>query len=237
MAESRDTRTRLLDAAAPLFARDGFDAVSIRDIAGAADVNVAAVNYHFQGKENLYREVLARVVGGKRDRYVDGLRAIRDRRPGDLEAMIAGFFRLHFEDTLKTEAGGDFLRLLVREMHHGTPERAQLVAELLVPMWEEVGRALLADLPDVDHGVAPWLVGSLHGQLIHFTMRWLKADSCRDLLGRPGAAAMSTVFPPLADDVDSYIERAVSHITRFTVAGIEAVLAENREPPADGDAT
>ena len=235
MVESRDTRTRLLDAAAPLFARDGFDGVSIRDIAAAADVNVAGVNYHFQGKENLYREVLVRVVAGKRDRYVSALRAIRARRPGDLEAIVAGFFRLHFEDTLKTEAGGDFLRLLVREMHHGTPERAQLVAELLVPMWEEVGLALLADVPAADRAAAPWLVGSLHGQLVHFTMRWLKADSCRGLFGRPGATAMSTVFPPLADDVDSYIERAVSHITRFTVAGIEAVLAANRQPPATGD--
>jgi AcrR family transcriptional regulator len=220
-----------------LFADRGFSAVSVRDIAAAAEVNVAAVNYHFQSKENLYREVLTQVIGIKRDRYVAGLKTIRRESPGDLEAAVAGFFRMHFEDTLKTEAGGSFLKLLVRELHHGRPETSKLIAEMLIPMWDEVGRVMLDD-----RGIGPdagaWIVGSLHGQLVHFTMRWLKTHPCglddRDADDQ-FRNMMAAIFPPLAADVDEYIDQAVAHITRFSVAGIQAVLAGSTTPSPEAD--
>ncbi|PLX72334.1 MAG: hypothetical protein C0615_12250 [Desulfuromonas sp.] len=48
-----DTKTRILDAAETLFARDGFHFASLRSITSEADVNLAAVNYHFGSKEAL----------------------------------------------------------------------------------------------------------------------------------------------------------------------------------------
>lgn len=54
----KDSRTRLLEAAIPLFAGKGFAGVSIRDVAKAAGVNSALVSYYFGGKEGLYREIL-----------------------------------------------------------------------------------------------------------------------------------------------------------------------------------
>ena len=53
MIERPDTKTRILDAAEKLFGEKGFDATSLRDITTEADVNLAAVNYHFQSKESL----------------------------------------------------------------------------------------------------------------------------------------------------------------------------------------
>lgn len=53
-----DTREKLIFAATPLFAYKGFAAVSIRELAEAAGVNVAAISYHFGGKEALYHAVL-----------------------------------------------------------------------------------------------------------------------------------------------------------------------------------
>lgn len=229
MTELRpDTRERLLEAAEHLFAQRGFNAVSVRDIATAADVNVAAVNYHYQGKENLYREVLRRVVAAKRDRYVEALRAIAAEKPGDIEAAVRSFFRMHFEDTLKTERGSHFLKLLVRELHHGRPETSLLIAEIMIPMWMEVGKVMVGEHPDVSPHTAAWIVGSLHGQLVHFTMRWLKTqpcpeDDCQEEQGFRNT--MAAIFPPLATDVDRYIDQAVDHITRFSVAGIRAVLS------------
>lgn len=52
-----DTKTKILAIANALFARQGFDGVSIRDIANAADVNVASINYHFKNKLNLLHEI------------------------------------------------------------------------------------------------------------------------------------------------------------------------------------
>ena len=55
---SEITRDRILKAAERLFAERGYDATSVRAIVAKARVNQAAINYHFAGKDGLYREVL-----------------------------------------------------------------------------------------------------------------------------------------------------------------------------------
>src|SRR5262245_56133679 len=52
------TRSRLIEAAGHVFAEQGFKATTVRDICAKAGANVAAVNYHFGGKEGLYNAVL-----------------------------------------------------------------------------------------------------------------------------------------------------------------------------------
>jgi AcrR family transcriptional regulator len=55
-----NTRARILETAGEVFAEKGFEAATIRDICETADVNLAAVNYYFGGKESLYEEALQR---------------------------------------------------------------------------------------------------------------------------------------------------------------------------------
>ncbi|HLW75595.1 MAG TPA: TetR family transcriptional regulator [Bryobacteraceae bacterium] len=57
-----DTKTRILEAAEKLFGSKGFDATSLRDITAEAEVNLAAVNYHFQTKDSLIDAVIARRI-------------------------------------------------------------------------------------------------------------------------------------------------------------------------------
>ena len=52
------TRQKILDIAAELFAKNGYDSTSIRDISSEANVNLASINYHFKNKQNLYLNVL-----------------------------------------------------------------------------------------------------------------------------------------------------------------------------------
>lgn len=217
--DQRDTRERLLEAASDLFAMNGYAGTSIRDIASKADVNVAAVNYYFQGKENLYHEVLRHVFGGKRERYMAAMSRVLADHPGDMEAILQTFYRTHFEDTLKTPHGRHFLRLFIREFHHGQPRNTQLISELLLPLWTDLGENLLASCPEVTGDISPWIAGSLHGQMVHFTMRWHKPECGRDT---PNPIAQ--IFPGLTDDVDAYIDQAVDHITRFSMAGIRACI-------------
>jgi AcrR family transcriptional regulator len=56
------TKDRILDAAEKLFSDNGFDATSLRDITTSAQVNLAAVNYHFQSKDSLIDSVIARRI-------------------------------------------------------------------------------------------------------------------------------------------------------------------------------
>jgi len=54
----KDTADKMIETAIPLFAKKGFVAVSIREIADAAQVNSSAISYYFKGKEGLYQAVL-----------------------------------------------------------------------------------------------------------------------------------------------------------------------------------
>ena len=59
---SEITRDRILKAAERLFAEHGYDDTSVRAIVAKARVNQAAINYHFAGKDGLYREVLRAAI-------------------------------------------------------------------------------------------------------------------------------------------------------------------------------
>ena len=62
--ESTALRDKLLAAATPLFAAKGFSGTNVREIAGAAGVNVSLISYHFGGKEGLYSAVLSEQFAG-----------------------------------------------------------------------------------------------------------------------------------------------------------------------------
>lgn len=60
-AEQRDTQAAIMDAATALFARRAYDAVSLREVAAAAGVDVATVHHHAGTKADLYQACFARV--------------------------------------------------------------------------------------------------------------------------------------------------------------------------------
>ena len=62
-ASTRETRRRLISAALDLFGRQGFEATGTRAVADAAGVNIAAIKYHFGGKEGLYAAVAGHIAG------------------------------------------------------------------------------------------------------------------------------------------------------------------------------
>lgn len=72
------TRERLVDAALDAFGRNGFDGASTRDIARRAGANLAAIPYHFGGKEGLHRAVAEHIVaniGANLGPLLDGIEA------------------------------------------------------------------------------------------------------------------------------------------------------------------
>jgi len=59
---SLDTAGRIVAEARRLFAEKGYDGVSIKEISETAGVNIAAVNYHFESKENLFRHIIEQFI-------------------------------------------------------------------------------------------------------------------------------------------------------------------------------
>ena len=56
------TKNKILDAAENLFADKGFNGTSLREITSQAEVNLAAVNYHFGSKKELIKAVMSRYM-------------------------------------------------------------------------------------------------------------------------------------------------------------------------------
>jgi AcrR family transcriptional regulator len=90
----RATKDKLMDAAEKLFARRGFHGTSLRDITGAAGVDLALVNYHFGSKKRLLAEVLERrgqVLNEERLRRLAAVRVGAAPGPPTTEAIVGAF--------------------------------------------------------------------------------------------------------------------------------------------------
>ena len=113
------TKDRILDAAEALFMEHGFEATSLRAITAAAAVNLAAVNYHFGSKEELFQAVLTRRLDPMNQRRLALLdRFERDAASAPLscERIIVALFVPALELARDPERGGkDFLRLLASD--------------------------------------------------------------------------------------------------------------------------
>ncbi len=62
-----DKREHIMNTAISLFATKGFEGTSVRDIAAAADVNLAMINYYFGSKEKLFESIVDFNVSYTRD--------------------------------------------------------------------------------------------------------------------------------------------------------------------------
>jgi AcrR family transcriptional regulator len=98
-ASGGETRERLLEAGLRLFATHGYESVSTRRLTRAADANIAAIAYHFGGKQELYQAVVERLVAETEPLFgpvlaalIEGVRKARgDRRA--LARIAAAFTR------------------------------------------------------------------------------------------------------------------------------------------------
>ena len=90
-----DTRLRILAAAEVLFAKDGYECMSMRAVTRQACVNLAAVNYHFGSKRDLVMEMLRRHIDPINARRLEMLEAVRKesvrRKKLPLRPLVVAF--------------------------------------------------------------------------------------------------------------------------------------------------
>ena len=102
---SDQTRSAILAAAERLYADRGFGDVTLRDIVAAANVNLAAVNYHFGSKDELIAELfVSRSIATNRER-LNELKAAEEEGGG--RAPIDRIFRALVGPTLRGCLGPD----------------------------------------------------------------------------------------------------------------------------------
>lgn len=149
-SRSEMTRQRLLDAALVLFGREGFDAVSTRALAAAADANQAAIPYHFGSKEGLYCAVAHRIVdnmqasmGGLladiRAHHAAGVTNLRQART-DVAALLLALLQKIVQGSNRYEVG----YFIMREQMQPTAAMDILYDDMLEPMHELLGQLVAA---------------------------------------------------------------------------------------------
>lgn len=89
----QQTRLRLLDAGLAVFSEVGYHGATIREIAGRAGTNIAAISYHFAGKDGLYAEVVHAAfaeAASEAPEAASGLEDPEDRLHRFVRALVCG---------------------------------------------------------------------------------------------------------------------------------------------------
>jgi len=110
-ARNATTADLILDVAEALFAQQGYNGASIRDITAQAGTNLGAVTYHFGTKENLLTAILARGAAALNEERNRRLALIEQGLVApSVESVLRAFIEPMF-DLLKAPSGVQFLRI------------------------------------------------------------------------------------------------------------------------------
>jgi AcrR family transcriptional regulator len=220
-SRSQTTRERILDAAEQLFAARGFHGCSIRDITGAARVDVALANYHFGSKLGLLEAVFARRAGdlnGERLARLDAVLASAGRRSPSLEEIIDAFTHPLLDRSARGGPGWKSYFALVAEVNNSPEFGSLLMTEHFDPVVQRFIQAMRLALPGCNDRDLYWAYQFLSGAL---TLTFAETGRIDKLSG--GACRSS--------DLASVHERLVP----YCAAGFRAVCqrgARGRKPAA-----
>ena len=214
-----DTRTRILDVAEALFTEQGFEATTLRQITGAAEVNLAAVNYHFGSKEELVREVFRRrltLLNQQRLQELDRLEAEAGGRPLKPSRILEAFFGVALKMAADTKGGGrSFMRLLART-YRKPPEFVRgFLAEEYTAVIGRFKAALVNALPGVPGEEILWR--------FHFMMGAMS-------YALSGTDALHIVAEDALDDSDA--DALYARLMSFMLGGLRAPLPGLGAAPA-----
>jgi AcrR family transcriptional regulator len=204
-----DTKTLILDAAEQAFAELGFGAASLRHIIRAAEVNLAAVHYHFGSKDALVEAVFARRIAGlteERLSLLDACEAAANGKPPSLERVLEAFVGPSLRMISSPAKGGKvFVRLFGRTITEPSEQLQRMLNEQFGTTIERFLAALQRALPHLPPDVLCWRF-----QFVVGAMGYLMADP-QDL---------KALSEGRCDPADT--ETAIRELVVFLEAGLRA---------------
>ena len=202
------TRQQLLEVGGQVFAEQGYTRATSKEICERANANIAAVNYHFGGKEGLYAAVLeeahARLVS------IDLVTAaVKDQ--SDPVAGLRLFFTRLVEEIARRGDGAWELRVLSREVLAPTPMVERMLANQVAPK-AKLMMGLIAGLLDLpaNHPAVSRCIVSLMGPCVMLLM----VDE----------QVLARILPSLKPEPAAMVE----HLVSFALGGIKAVAAREK---------
>jgi AcrR family transcriptional regulator len=193
------TRSKLLHAAGDVFAEVGYHAATVREISRRAGANVAAVNYHFGDKLELYTAVLRETMQGP------SLEAVRIalNRQAPPEETIAEVIKAMLARICSGDNRDRRWRLMMHELSQPTPAMSRVVDETSRPLFDRLCELVgsMIGLPR-DHEKTRLCTNSIVGQVVLYA-HW-----------RP---VLAKIWPELKM-TPPQVTRIAQHITEFSLA-------------------
>ena len=215
------TKDRVLDAAEALFMEHGYEATSLRAITTEAAANLAAVNYHFGSKEELFQTVLTRRLDPMNRQRLALLTAYEHAsapEPVPCERILAALFMPALALARdRTQGGENFLRLLGRAYADPAPFIRQFLSDqyaLTIARFKAAfGRAL------------PWLPRRELSWRLHFIMGALSYT----LAATDALKLIAEMTPRQLNDDEALLKR----LAPFLLAGLQSPLVDLADTDRD----
>ena len=198
------TKDRILGAAEELFAQFGFSGTSLRQVTSRADVNIAAVNYHFGSKENLVNEVFRRRMDDMTAQRLQALKAAVEQHPGELEPILAAFVEPALALAQDRHGGGAFVRVVARAYAEKNDSLRKFLSDHYGHVLRDFAKAIAACLPDLSKEELYWRLDFLAGALTY-------AMADFGLIKRPAGVSEA-----------EHRMRAARELIRFAAAGFRS---------------
>ena len=198
------TKDRILGAAEELFAQHGFAGTSLRQVTTRADVNIAAVNYHFGSKENLVNEVFRRRMDEMSARRLAQLKAALQQHPGELEPVLAAFVEPALAMAQDRHGGGAFIRVIARAYAEKNDNLRKFLSNQYGHVLRDFAKAIAGCVPALGKEQLYWRLDFLSGALTY-------AMADFGMIKRPSGLSEA-----------AHRERAARELIRFASAGLKA---------------
>lgn len=204
--EMAGTKLALIQAAGELFAETGLDGTSVRAIAEKVGANIAAVNYHFGSKENLYTEVLRHVIqececqGARRALTDDTHFTTPERKAALLRELVRERFTSYFSPARPQWYG----RLMIRSMLDPTPSLETVVKQLMFPEHEALVQVFQRINPSLTADAARLWAFSLIGQIGFYVF----------------AESVILMVLNVHRYAQDFLESAANHVSRMIIAAM-----------------
>ena len=198
------TKDRILGAAEELFAQHGFAGTSLRQVTSRADVNIAAVNYHFGSKENLVNEVFRRRMDEMSAHRLAALKTALEQHPGELEPILAAFVEPALAIAQDRHGGAAFVRVVARAYAEKNDSLRKFLSDHYGHVLRDFAKAIAACVPALSKEELYWRLDFLAGALTY-------AMADFGLIKRPTGTAEK-----------AHRERAARELIRFAAAGFKS---------------
>ena len=138
------TRERILDAAEELFANTGYNGTSLRDVARSAELQTAAIGYHYPSKEELFDTVIRRraaVMTEWRQRVLTEMRKRHGSKAIPIDELVRAYVQPFYESANHGDAGWRHYAALMGRLANST-----MGTEVIARHYDTTAREYIAEL-------------------------------------------------------------------------------------------